>query len=202
MSEYFSVIKQHATDIDGVTPIKARHTNTDLSYAKLILRELPLCGQFNLRLNPANTEQMKIAADLIGGPLPTKPLTSAQYGDVRVIWTAPDDWLIIMPWSAACDFESQYRAAQTGHYSIVDISAGQTLIELIGPESRNVLKKAAPIDVHPQAFPIGKCVGTVFAKSAAGIVRTGDDSYLLVVRRSFADYIWDWLADASAEYRA
>ena len=202
MSEYFSVIKQHATNIDGVPPIKARHTKTCISSDQLILRELPLCGQFNLRLNPDNTQQMEIAADLIGGPLPTKPLTSSQYAEVRVIWIAPDDWLVIMPWSIAADFESRYRAAQTGHYSIVDISAGQTLVELSGPESRNVLKKASPIDVHPQAFPIDKCVSTVFAKSAAGIVRTGDDSYLLVVRRSFADYIWDWLTDASAEYRA
>lgn len=201
MSEYFSVINQHATDIEGVTPVKARHTNTYLSSDELTLRELPLCGQFNLCLNPENADQMQIASDLIGGPLPTKPLTTQQYGEVRAVWTAPDDWLVIMPWSLAADFESRYRAAQTGHYSIVDISAGQTLVELSGRESRNVLKKASPIDLHPQAFPVGKCVGTVFAKSAAGIVRTGDDSYLLVVRRSFADYVWDWLIDASAEYR-
>lgn len=201
MSEYFSVIQQHAPDLDVVLPVAARHANTAISCDQIALRELPIHGQFNLRLNPDNAEQMAIAADLIGGALPTQPLTSVTYGDVRVNWSAPDDWLVIMPWSQATDFEARYRAAQTGHYSIVDISAGQTLIEVSGPQSRNLLKKASPIDVHPQAFPVGKCVGTVFAKSAAGIVRVGEDHYLLVVRRSFADYIWDWLMDASAEYR-
>ena len=32
------------------------------------------------------------------------------------------------------------------------------------------------------------------------IRRTGEEVWELLVRRSFADYIWLWLQDASAEY--
>jgi sarcosine oxidase subunit gamma len=63
-----------------------------------------------------------------------------------------------------------------------------------------VLKKSIPLDVHPSQFPVGKVAGTVFAKSTALVRRSGEDSWELVIRRSFADYIWLWLQDASREY--
>ncbi|WP_170272587.1 sarcosine oxidase subunit gamma [Litorivicinus lipolyticus] len=201
MSELFSVVPQHSETVQGITPIQSRHANTAFSSDRIGLRELPLCGQFNLRIKPDNAEQMAIAASMLGGDLPTQVLTSVVHGDVRINWVAPDDWLVIMPWDQARTFEADYRAKQVGHYSIVDISGGQTLVELSGPAARAVLKKSTPVDVHPDAFAIGKTVGTAFAKSAASITRTDSDCYLLVIRRSFADYLWDWLLDASAEFR-
>ena len=42
--------------------------------------------------------------------------------------------------------------------------------------------------------------GSIFAKSQCVIRHTGEDTWELVVRRSFADYFWLWLQDASAEY--
>ncbi|PPS59319.1 hypothetical protein CRX72_21215 [Pantoea sp. BRM17] len=52
----------------------------------------------------------------------------------------------------------------------------------------------------PSQFPVGKVAGSVFAKSSALIRRTGPESWELVIRRSFAEYIWLWLRDASREY--
>ena len=59
--------------------------------------------------------------------------------------------------------------------------------------------KGAAVDVHDGAFP-GKVVGTAIAKSSGMIVRTGDDSYELLIRRSFANYLWEWLSDACQEF--
>jgi len=41
---------------------------------------------------------------------------------------------------------------------------------------------------------------TVFAKSTATIRRSGEQRFELIIRRSFSDYIWLWLQDASREY--
>jgi len=49
-------------------------------------------------------------------------------------------------------------------------------------------------------FPVGKAVTTVLAKTQALCIRVDDAEWHLIVRRSFADYAWDWLCDASAEY--
>jgi sarcosine oxidase subunit gamma len=114
---------------------------------------------------------------------------------------APDDWLVLMPFEKAASFETEFRDAMNGHYSIVDVSGGQTVIRLAGISAREVLQKSTMIDVHPEQFPVGKVVGTSFAKSAATLTRVEEDTYDLIVRRSFAEYIWEWLCDASAEYR-
>jgi len=65
---------------------------------------------------------------------------------------------------------------------------------------RQVLSKAPSNDGHPNGFPVGKAVGTVFAKSQLMIRHTAEDTWELLIRRSFSDYWWLWLQDASAEY--
>ncbi|WP_132687056.1 sarcosine oxidase subunit gamma family protein [Pseudomonas aeruginosa] len=76
----------------------------------------------------------------------------------------------------------------------------QALFELSGANVRELLMKSTSYDVHPSNFPVGKAVGSIFAKSQCVIRHTGEDTWELVVRRSFADYFWLWLQDASAEY--
>jgi sarcosine oxidase subunit gamma len=43
-------------------------------------------------------------------------------------------------------------------------------------------------------------VQTTFAKSAVMISKNADQSFDLVMRRSFSDYLCRWIIDASAEY--
>ncbi|MGB0447236.1 MAG: sarcosine oxidase subunit gamma family protein, partial [Pseudomonadales bacterium] len=49
-------------------------------------------------------------------------------------------------------------------------------------------------------FPVGKVVQTTFAKTGATICKCNDGSFDLVIRRSFADYFFLWLKDASEDY--
>ena len=166
----------------------------------VVFKEQALMGQITLRLNAENAEQLKAAEKVLGVALPTQPLTSVESGDVSVRWISPDEWLIIVPGLKAFDVESALQAELSGHYQVVNVSGGWTVFMLSGKNARDVLQKSAPVDVHPAAFPVGKVVTTVFAKSSAIIRRAGDDQYELVVRRSFADYLWLWLQDASREY--
>ena len=86
------------------------------------------------------------------------------------------------------------------HIQIVNVSGGQQILELSGPNVRQVLMKSTSYDVHPDSFPVGKAVGTVFAKSQLVIRHTAEDTWELLIRRSFSDYWWLWLQDAAAEY--
>lgn len=157
-------------------------------------------GHFNLRMDP-NSKYRAAAEAILGARLPDAPLSSTRTEDLTIFWMAPDDWLVLMPFEKAASFETEFRDAMKGHYSIVDVSGGQTVIRLAGFSAREVLQKSTMIDVHPEQFPVGKVVGTSFAKSAATLTRVEEDTYDLIVRRSFAEYIWEWLCDASAEYR-
>ena len=166
----------------------------------VVFKEDKLKGLLTLRLNADNAELKASAEKVLGVTLPTQPLTSVESGEVSVRWISPDEWLVVVPGLKAFDLETAFQAEVSGHYQLVNVSGGNTVFLLSGANVRDVLKKSTPIDVHPSEFPVGKVVSTVFAKSSAVIRRVGEDQYELVVRRSFADYLWLWLQDASREY--
>ncbi len=163
------------------------------------LQEQKLLGHLVLRGSVDNAAFMAGAEKVLGVALP-RPLQSAEAGDLSVRWISPDEWLVIVPGAKAFPLERDLRAAMGGHFAIVNVSGGQTVLSLSGPNAVDVLKKTTPYDVHDRNFPVGKVVTSVFAKTQAVIRRTGQDSWELVIRRSFADYAWLWLQDASAEY--
>ncbi|NMF87516.1 sarcosine oxidase subunit gamma, partial [Aromatoleum petrolei] len=85
-------------------------------------------------------------------------------------------------------------------YAVMNTSGGQTVLELAGPGVRELLMKCTPYDVHPRAFPVGKGVTSVLAKASAVIRRVGEERWELVIRRSFADYLYAWILDAAEEF--
>ena len=163
------------------------------------LQELALLGHLVLRGSLQNKSFVNGFAQVMGVALPG-PMQSAEAGDASVRWISPDEWLLIVPGSEAFSLEKQLREAMEGHYSIANVSGGQTVLVLAGKDAINVLKKSTGYDLHDSNFPEGKVVTTTFAKTQAVIRRTGPQKWELVVRRSFADYVWLWLQDASAEY--
>ena len=164
------------------------------------LRENKLLGHLTLRCNPNNADQLAAVERVLGMALPLQPLTSVEKGDVSIRWMSPDEWLIIVPGLKAFDVETRFRDEMDGHYSLVNGSGGSTVLELSGDNVVDMLKKSTPIDLHPSEFPVGKVVSTVFAKSTAVIRRTGEKQFELVIRRSFSDYLWLWIQDASREF--
>ena len=90
-------------------------------------------------------------------------------GDFSVRWVSPDEWLVILPIEQTFEVERALRGLIEGHFQIVNVSGGQTIFELSGPQAINVLKKSAPLDFHLSEFPVGKVANTKFAKSTAVI---------------------------------
>ena len=166
--------------------------------------ERKLMGMLTLRCTPS-AEQQEVIESLLGVALPMQPLTSTQtdnspVGSLAVRWVAPDEWFIIVAGDKAFALENAFHEKLDGHYSLVNVSGGNTIFDVSGKNVVDMLKKSTPVDLHDSEFPIGKVVSTVFAKSGAMICRVAEDRFELVVRRSFADYLWLWIQDASREY--
>jgi len=168
--------------------------------AGVTLREKKFLGHLTIRGDGHNPEFAAGVHKALGLELPVA-LTVVANGETSLQWVGPDEWLLIVPGGQELAVEQKLRAALEGqHIQVVNVSGGQSLLELRGPNVRDVLMKSTSYDVHPNNFPVGKAVGTVFAKSQLVIRRTAEDTWELVIRRSFADYWWLWLQDASAEY--
>ena len=167
--------------------------------AGVVFSEAALMGHLTLRCEP-RSPLIAVAQSILGVALPLSPLTSIEQGDLVVRWIAPDEWLISLPNDRVFDLETRFRAEMNGHHSLVNGSGGTTVYKLSGKHVVDMLKKSTPVDLHDSEFSVGKVVSTVFAKAGAVIRRTGESEFELVVRRSFADYIWLWIQDASQEY--
>ncbi len=199
-----NVYKQRPDTIEGQSPLHhaglAELVGKGKSGAGITLREKKLRGHLTLRGDAHDPVFAKGIQDVLGMDLPVA-LTLVANGETSLQWMGPDEWLLIVPQGEEFATEQRLREALAGqHIQIVNVSGGQTLVELSGEKVRELLKKSTPYDVHPSNFPVGKAVGTHFAKSQLVIRHTAEDVWELVVRRSFADYIWLWLQDASAEY--
>jgi sarcosine oxidase subunit gamma len=162
--------------------------------------EQGLMGHLTLRCNPKDAALTAAAARVLGVELPLQPLTSIESQNAVVRWISPDEWLISVPNDQSFALETRFRSEMNGHYSLVNSSGGLTVFRLSGDRVIDMLKKGTPVDLHDSEFPVGKVVSTVFAKSGATIRRTGQTEFELVVRRSFADYLWLWIQSASQEF--
>ena len=182
----------HHVGLEGIA-------DTPATDAGVVFSEAALMGHLTLRCEPSSP-LMAVAQSILGVALPLSPLTSVEQGDLVVRWIAPDEWLISLPNDQVFDLETRFRTEMNGHHSLVNGSGGMTVYKLRGKHVVDMLKKSTPVDLHDSEFPVGKVVSTVFAKAGAVIRRTGGSEFELVVRRSFADYIWLWIQDASQEY--
>lgn len=165
----------------------------------VVIQELKLLDHLVIRGKRDNTLFMKVAEEVLGVALPSALQTSVN-GDKSISWISPDEWLVVAPGGEGFDLEAQFRSKMSGHYAIVNVSGAQTILSISGPDAVKMLKKSTPYDLHDRHFPVGKTVTTVFAKSQIVISRKAENNWELVVRRSFADYLWCWIQDASKEY--
>lgn len=132
--------------------------------------------------------------------LPTEPLTCYQNDAACIRWISPDEWLVTVAEGETHSIEVKLRNAVEGHAAIVNVSGGQTLLQLAGEHAEEILMKSTRYDVHESNLTVGKVVTTTFAQTQVVLRRLNANSFELVVRRSFADYVFAWIRDAAAEF--
>ncbi len=167
----------------------------------LQLGERPFLGYLNLRGRPGDAAFTSAVKGVLGVDLPLEPNTTASGDAVTVLWLGPDEWLIITEPDAQESLASRLEEALAGQFvAVTDISSGHTMVVASGPRSRALLARGCTLDLHPREFGPGRCAQTMVAKAGVLVYRPDDgDTFELVVRRSFAEYLWLWLRDAAAD---
>jgi sarcosine oxidase subunit gamma len=117
-----------------------------------------------------------------------------------VLWLGPDEWLVVSQLPAEALVAALQEAVADAHAAVVDVSANRTVLELTGAAGRAVLEKGCPLDLHPRAFGPGQAVSTTLARIPLILWQVGPESYRLLPRSSFADYVARWLLDAAQEF--
>lgn len=167
--------------------------------SSVLLAERELTGLLVLRANESREALSDALVNVAGISLP-ETLQSTESGAYCARWMSPDEWLLSCPNIEAFDIEKSLRAAVDGHFAVVNNSGGFSVMKLSGADARNVLKKSSVYDVSPENFAPGKVVNTTLAKAQVTLRALPDDAFELIIRRSFADYVWLWLQRAGNEY--
>ena len=164
------------------------------------LREIPFQGHLNLRGRPGDRAFLEAVAGVLGAEPPLQPNSVVTVGELKLYWLGPDEWLIVTPPGRQTELAATLERALRGLFSAVtDVSSGQTIVAIGGPNARALLEMGCPLDLHPRCFGPGACAQTRLEQAAVLIAPVGDTpTYEVIVRRSFADYLGNWLLDAVA----
>jgi sarcosine oxidase subunit gamma len=167
------------------------------------LREVPFLSMVGLRVN-RNSEAGQRIASVTGG-LPAGCGSVSGAGDTSVLWLGPEEFLVVAPAEAheslGGDLIQALREALGGDAGqVVDLSANRTTFELTGPRSRAVLEKGCSLDLHPRVLAAGTALSTEIGNIPVVLWKTGEDSFRIFPRASFADFLGRWLLDAMREY--
>ena len=170
--------------------------------AGLIVREEAFLGHLNLRGRAEDPHFAGAVSGVMGDGLPIVPNTLTELNGNTMYWLGPNEWLIVTPDESRRRIEHDLRRALSAqHFALTDVSGGQTALHLHGTHVRDVLAKGCPIDFHPRVFGIGQCAQSHLGKAPVLIGQIEEQPYFeLIVRRSFADYLWTWLETAAEEY--
>jgi sarcosine oxidase, subunit gamma len=169
----------------------------------VVLKEGPFQTMAGVRVDPGSEAGSRIAS-VVGG-LPARCGEVAGTERVSVLWLGPSEFLMVAPEEAHDSLGgdligSLVTALGDAPGQVVDLSANRTTFELAGPRARAVLEKGCALDLHPRSFSPGTAVNTEVGNIPVILLKSGEESYRIFPRASFADFLGRWLLDAMREF--
>jgi sarcosine oxidase, subunit gamma len=155
-------------------------------------------GTLNLRGGDAAFNEAIMQT--LGAALPTIPNTTKRVDQFELKWLGPDEWLLHTPYDQADAIEAALSTTLAEcHHALVNVSDQWLLLNLSGPQSREVLACGCPLDLHENAFRPGTCAQSYFLKAPVILSRPDAElRYDILVARSLAEYCWSVLLDSAA----
>jgi sarcosine oxidase, subunit gamma len=161
------------------------------------LEVLPDAAKLAFRGRPS---AVQAAGAAFGIELPQTACRFNVKGNRSVYWLGPDEWLLHATGERASEPFAILEKALAGHScSLVDISHRSDAFALSGASSEYILNHGCPLDLSPQAFPVGMCTRTILGKATILLSRPQADTFHIDVWRSFAPYVWQLLDEARGE---
>lgn len=156
------------------------------------LTTMPPCTRLILRGREA---ALDAAAATLGFPLP-RTCRAVVVDDRVALWLGPDEFLLLLRPTDPCAADLAH-ALQPHAHALVDVSHQQIALQLQGPDAADMLNAGCPLDLHPDAFPVGMCTRTVLAKAEIILWRVAPETFRLGIVRSFAPYVRAFLEEVA-----
>ncbi len=120
----------------------------------------------------------------------------------RVFWLGPHEWLISTN-NDPREIAAYYNDNFSNDIALSDVTDGYCELSLEGESLLKILKQAMTCDLKDfnleEDTESNQCVQTNFAKMPVVFWKNSKLSVNLLVRRSYADYLIDWLLEIGSE---
>jgi sarcosine oxidase subunit gamma len=173
-----------------------------MSETTLTLQRLTDIGYLNLRGAAASEEFLAAVSKVTALALPVIPNTVVSATN-DIYWLGPDEWLLLGDNEDVSRLSMALTSAVSAmHAAVNDLSGAYVTYRLSGDNAQLLLAKGCTIDLEGSAFGYGACAQTSLGKANV-ILRPLQDKrgYDVIVRRSFSDYVWQWLLRAGREHK-
>jgi len=172
-----------------------------LGEAAVGLGEIRYIGAVNLRVrrdDPDCRASLQLALAIEALP-DTGAIVDCAQGQLLAL--GPDEWLLLTD-DGPLQAERLDASTGSGLVGICNLTANYHNLYIDGAKAAEVLAKGCPLDLHESRFPSGRCAQTLIAKAEAIVYRPAgtEQHYRIMVRRSFAEYLFAWLDDAGREF--
>ena len=171
--------------LPGETSLQRGH------HERVLLAECPDVALAILRLPAQAGTAHQAIAEAVGVPLPKVPNTVGSRDGLTILWLSPDEWLLRADPAAGADWAARCEAALADQnwFAVTDQSSAYSVLQLAGPQARDVLNAGCPLDLHPRALAPGQCAQTLFFKFSIVLrpLTAAGDAWEVLVRRSHAD---------------
>ena len=133
-----------------------------------------------------------------GLKLKDEPLNVISNNETRILWNGPKNWLFVSTKKNL--LKDILQNFEETDFAITDLSHSRAIIEIQGPETKEVLKKGCPFNFN--ILKKNKSINSTYN----GITLTIDmsdenpDTVRLFALRSFGESLYHSITDASLEY--
>jgi len=133
----------------------------------------------------AEDAAQKAIKSAYGAALPAPGKSVCTKDGTRLLRLGPDTGLVLFT-HAAPDAERVVAAHLGGAAYTTDQTDVWTGLDLTGPPARAALERICPLDLHDSAFAVDDVARTAMEHLGVLIIRTGQDSFLLLSASSSA----------------
>lgn len=108
-------------------------------------------------------------------------------GAFEARFCGPGEWLVLSEVHAPETLVAELAIRLGAFAFVVDQSHGRVALTLSGPDAARILANGIAVDLHPEAFAVGRVATMLCNHLSVNLARTGIDRFDLVVMRSFAE---------------
>ena len=118
--------------------------------------------------------------------------------ETRILWSAPNTLLVISRKENIIEIINE--KCNSENFAITDISHSRAVIQIKGPEAKEILKKGCPLNFNE--FENNNCAGTVFhgITIVVDLIDNNPYTFNLLILRSFGESFYHHITDASLEF--